>query len=44
MGKKECNRISRKVSEAGKNLASSKNKTAIGQAAKILSDHQHRYH
>lgn len=44
MGKKNCKKISHKVSEAGKNLATSNNKKTKTQAGSILSDHKQRYH
>jgi len=44
MGEKGCKRISRKVSKAGKDLATSNNKKMKSQAGSILSNHQHRYH
>ncbi|WP_460322144.1 hypothetical protein [Alkalibacterium psychrotolerans] len=44
MGKKQCKRVSRKVSEAGRKLSTSKSNRTKRQAAKTLAEHQHRYH
>ena len=44
MGKKGCKRISRKVSDAGRKLATSKSKKTKSRAAVILAEHQQRYH
>ncbi|MEK4153283.1 MULTISPECIES: hypothetical protein [Lactobacillales] len=44
MGEKNCKKIPRKVSEAGKDLATSNNKKTKSQAGAILSDHKQRYH
>ena len=44
MGKRQCKRVSRKVSKAGKNLVTSTNKKTKSQAGSILSEHKQRYH
>ena len=44
MGEKNCKKIPHKVSEAGKNLATSNNKKTKSQAGATLAEHKQRYH